>query len=206
MTITPEQLALFGAAMFVMVASPGPFIAAVAARSAALGFRSGAVMAAGASLAEVVWLTAAILGLGMIAATHAELLLVLKYVGAVWLLWIGLRLLATRKSLIAPEGAVRREPVWRGVLTGMLLALGNPKAALFYMALFPGFFDVTRMTVWDGFAILAVALPVGLVCDLSYAWAAARARRLLADSSTARRIDRLSGGVLCGAGAAIAVS
>jgi threonine/homoserine/homoserine lactone efflux protein len=206
MTITPEQLALFAAAMFVMVASPRPFIAAVAARSAALGFHAGAAMAAGASLAEVVWITAAILGLSVIAATHAELLVVLKYVGVAWLLWIGLRLLTARKSLVAPEGAVRREPIWRGVLTGMLLNLGNPKAALFYMALFPGFFDVARLTAWDGFAILAVALPVGLRCDLSYAWAAARARRLLADTHVARRIDRISGGVLCGAGAAIAAS
>jgi threonine/homoserine/homoserine lactone efflux protein len=206
MTITPEQLALFAAAMFVMVASPGPFIAAVTARSAALGFHAGAAMAAGASLAEVVWITAAILGLSVIAATHAELLVVLKYVGVAWLLWIGLRLLTARKSLVAPEGAVRREPIWRGVLTGMLLNLGNPKAALFYMALFPGFFDVARLTAWDGFAILAVALPVGLLCDLSYAWAAARARRLLADTHVARRIDRISGGVLCGAGTAIAAS
>jgi threonine/homoserine/homoserine lactone efflux protein len=206
MTVTPEQLALFAAAMFVMVASPGPFIAAVAARSAALGFRSGAAMVAGAGIAEVIWIAAAILGLGVIAATHAGLLVVLKYAGAAWLLWIGIRLLTARHSLTAPKGAVKREPMWRGALTGLLLNLGNPKAALFYMALFPGFFDAARLTVWDGFAILMVALPIGISSDLTYAWVAARARKYVAGGRTARRIDRVSGGVLCGAGAAIAVS
>lgn len=206
MTVTPEQLALFAAAMFVMVASPGPFIAAVAARSAALGFRSGAAMVAGAGIAEVIWIAAAILGLGVIAATHAGLLVVLKYAGAAWLLWIGIRLLTARHSLTAPKGAVKREPMWRGALTGLLLNLGNPKAALFYMALFPGFFDAARLTVWDGFAILMVALPIGISSDLTYAWVAARARSYVADSRAARRIDRVSGGVLCGAGAAIAAS
>jgi len=205
MTVTLGQLALFAAAMFVMVASPGPFVAAVAARSAALGLRSGAAMVLGASLAETLWITAAILGLGVIAATHAGLLVVLKYLGAAWLVWIGLRLLTARHSLAAPAGTVRREPLWRGALTGALLNLGNPKAALFYMALFPGFFDVARLTALDGLAILAVALPIGAGSDLTYAWAAARARRLLASSRAVRRIDRVSGGVLCGAGAAIAI-
>ncbi len=204
MTVTPEQLALFAAAMVVLVASPGPFVAAVAARSAALGFRSGAAMALGASVAEMVWIAAAILGLGAVAAAHSGLLVVLKYAGAGWLLWIGFGLLAARRTLVAPEGTVRRERFWRAVLSGVLLNLGNPKAALFYMALFPGFFDMARMTGADAAAILAVALPIGLGTDLSYAWAAARARRLVGGSRAAKRIDRISGGVLCGAGVAIA--
>ncbi len=205
MTATPDQLVLFAAAMFVMVASPGPFVAGVAARAAALGFRAGAAMAIGASAAEMLWIAMAILGLGAVAAAHAGLLVVLKYAGAAWLLWIGIRLLTARHSIAAPEGAARREPPWRGALTGMLLNLGNPKAALFYMALFPGFFDVARMTAADGLAIMAVALPIGLCSDLTYAWAAARARRFVVGSAAARRIDRISGGVLCGAGAAIAM-
>jgi threonine/homoserine/homoserine lactone efflux protein len=205
MTITPEQLALFAAALFIMVASPGPFVAAVAARSVALGFGSAAAMVAGGCIAEALWIATAVLGLGVIAATHAGALVVLKYVGAAWLIWIGFRLLTARHSLAAPEGSVTRGPLWRAGLTGVLLNLGNPKAALFYMALFPGFFDVAHLTALDGLAILAVALPIGAASDLTYALAAARARRLLADTRAARRVDQVSGGILCGAGAAIAM-
>ena len=206
MTVTLTQLLLFAAAVLVMVASPGPFVAAVAARSAALGLRPAAAMILGGSAAEAVWIAAAVLGLGVIAATHAGALVALKYIGAAWLVWIGFRLLTQRHSLAAPEGRKPREGLARAALSGALLNLGNPKAALFYMALFPGFFDVAHLTPWDCLAILATALPIGAGSDMLYALAANRARRLFTDSGAARRIDKVSGGVLCGAGAAIALN
>ena len=206
MTVTLAQLSLFAAAVLVMVASPGPFVAAVAARSAALGLHPAAAMILGGSAAEAVWIAAAVLGLGVIAATHAGALVVLKYLGAAWLMWIGYRLLTQRHSLAAPEGRKPREGLARAALSGALLNLGNPKAALFYMALFPGFFDVAHLTAWDCLAILATALPIGAGSDMLYALAANRARRLFTDSRAARRIDKVSGGVLCGAGAAIALN
>ncbi|MBY8976642.1 LysE family translocator [Rhodobacteraceae bacterium NNCM2] len=207
MTVTFSELALFAAAMFVLVASPGPFVAALAARSAALGPRSGVAMALGASVTEAIWIGAALLGLGAIAAAHGWALEVLKYVGAAWLIWIGVNLMTARHSLVKPGGvAMMREPLWRAFSTGALLNLGNPKAALFYMAVFPGFFDMTALTMVDGLVILAVAAPIGLGSDLSYVWAAAGARRLLNNSRSARRVDQASGGVLTGAGVAIAAT
>lgn len=206
MTVEIHQLALFAAAMFMLVASPGPFVAALAARSAALGPRSGAAMAVGAALSENLWIVTALLGLGAIAATHAWLLVILKYVGAAWLIWIGLRLLFGRHSMIRISGDVRQEPLWRAFVTGALLNLGNPKAALFYMTIFPGFFDMAALTFWDGAVIALLALPIGLGNDLGYVWAASRAGRYLADRQAVRRVDQISGGVLAGAGTAIAAS
>ncbi|MEM0990971.1 MAG: LysE family translocator [Pseudomonadota bacterium] len=207
LTVTPEQLLLFSAAMLLLVASPGPFVAALAARSAALGARSGAAMALGASLSEGMWIGAALLGLGAIAATHAWVLQILKYVGAAWLIWIGLRLLFGRHSLVKPGSAPeRREPAWRGFLTGTLLNLGNPKAALFYVAVFPGFFDMTALTFWDGLLIMAIAFPIGVGNDLAYVWAASRAGRFLSNRAAVKRVDQASGGVLAGAGVAIAAT
>ena len=74
------------------------------------------------------------------------------------------------------------------------------------MALFPGFFDVARLTALDGLAIMAMAMPIGAASDMTYAWAAARARGFLKDARALRRVGRASGGVLCGAGAAIAAT
>ncbi|MEO1460175.1 MAG: LysE family translocator [Pseudomonadota bacterium] len=207
MTVTLLELAGFALAFFLLVASPGPFVAALAARSAALGLRSGVAMALGASLAEVVWIASALLGLGAIAATHAWALVVLKYIGAAWLIWIGIGLLTSRQSLVKAEAYCGRgEPLWRAFAAGALIGIGNPKAALFYMAVFPGFFDMTALTLWDALAIAAVALPIGLGSDLTYAWAAARTGRFLSSRRAARRIDQVSGGALAGAGAAIAAS
>ena len=206
MTVTLEQLALFSLAMFVLVASPGPFVAALAARSAALGPRSGVAMAVGAALSENLWIVTALLGLGAVAATHGWLLVILKYAGAAWLMWIGLNLLFGKHSMIAPGAAPKREPLSRALLSGALLNLGNPKAALFYMTIFPGFFDMTVLTFWDGLVIALLALPIGLGNDLAYVWAAARAGRYLADRKAVRRVDQVSGGVLAGAGATIAAT
>ena len=106
-----------------------------------------------------------------------------------------------------PEGGppVSDSP-WRAFWSGALINLGNPKAALFYMAIFPGFFDMTALGPWDAVAILAVTLPIGLALDLSYAGAAAKARTLLRNERAIRRVNRATGGVMVGAGAAIAVS
>ncbi|MEO1315946.1 MAG: LysE family translocator, partial [Pseudomonadota bacterium] len=145
------------------------------------------------------------LGLGAIAAAHAWALDILRYVGAAWLIWIGLNLVFGRHGLIK-AGPVRREPPWRGFVTGALLNIGNPKAAIFYMTLFPGFFDVANLTVWDAVLIFAVATPIGLSGDLFYAWGADRLRARLSNPRTIATVDRATGGVLVGAGTAIAAS
>lgn len=205
MTIEAHQLALYALAYFVTVVTPGPFIAAVAARSAAYGFKSGVSLAVGAWIGDKVWILAAVFGLALIAQHYEAILVVLRYVGAAWLIWLGFKLMAGRSGMIRAEGGtVRRERFWPGVLTGLMLMMGNPKAALFFMALFPGFFDVAAMTWVDVVVILAVSAPIGLASDLGYAWLADRARRLFADGKAARRVDRVSGGVLAGAGVAIA--
>lgn len=204
MTIEWHQLALYALAYFVMVVSPGPFVAAIAARSAAFGFQAGISMALGAWLAEKIWVLAAIFGLALIAQHYANILIVLKFVGAIWLIWIGAKLLLGRSDVIRAEVEARPDPFCKGFSTGLMINLGNPKAALFFMAMFPGFFDVAAMTWVDAVVIIAVSAPIGLGSDLTYAWLAARARDLLADGPMARRVDVATGGVLVGAGVAIA--
>ncbi|MEO1492638.1 MAG: LysE family translocator [Pseudomonadota bacterium] len=206
MTIEWYQLLLYAGAYFVMVVSPGPFVAAIAARSAAFGVRSGFSMAIGAYLAEKIWILTAIFGLALIAAHYGDILIVLKFVGAAWLIWLGAKLIFGRSGVMRDDPTLRPIPFWQGVATGWLINMGNPKAALFFMALFPGFFDVSVMTWVDALVIIAVSTPIGLGSDMAYAWAADRARRLLSNARTARRIDQATGGVLCGAGAAIAAS
>ena len=207
MSIELHQLALFAVAFAVMVVSPGPFVAAIAARSAAFGFRNGFAMALGASIAECIYVVLAVFGLAALAATHAWALEVLRWVGAAWLVWIGWTLLTSRTSMVQPEGGMPGNPSsTRAFWSGALINLGNPKAALFYMAIFPGFFDMMKLGIWDAVAILAVTLPIGLILDSSYAYAGAKARSLLKNEKSVQRVNRATGGVMIGAGAAIAAS
>jgi len=124
-----------------------------------------------------------------------------------WLIWIGWTLLSSRASIVKAEGGVPVNPSSaRAFWVGALINLGNPKAALFYMAIFPGFFDMTALGVWDAVAILAVTLPIGLILDSSYAYAGAKARTLLKNEESIQRVNRITGGIMIGAGAAIAGS
>ena len=204
MTIEAAQLALFLLAFFVMVATPGPFVAAIAARSAAYGFRSGFAMAAGASCAEIAYVSLAIFGLAALAEAHAWALKVLRYVGAAWLAWIGWGLVSGRAETFRAGEMPPPGPAWRSFLGGLLINLGNPKAALFYAAIFPGFFDMGRIGWIDGLVIVAFTLPIGLASDLAYAGAASRVRTLLRSPRALTRLNRATGGVMMGAGAAIA--
>ena len=205
-TVEAHQLGLFMLAFAVMVATPGPFVAAVAARSAAFVFRAGIAMALGAGVAEMVYVLLALLGLAALAATHGWALEALRYAGAAWLIWIGLGLLTGRAEAFRAGAPPQPGPAWRAFAGGLLINLGNPKTALFYMALFPGFFDVARLTGWDAALIVAVSFPIGMASDMAYAGAASKARRLLTSERSLRRMNRATGGVMVGAGAAIAAS
>ena len=206
MTVEWHQLALYALAYAMMVAAPGPFAAAVAARSAAFGFRSGVALAVGTWIGEKVWMLAAMFGLAVLAAAYQDALVILRYAGAAWLVWLGLRLLFGTSGIIQAETETRKEPFWRGVATGAMINLGNPKDALFFMVLFPGFFDVTVFTWVDAIVIIAVSTPIGFGLDLAYAWAGTRARALLGGTRLARRVDQVTGGALTCAGGAIAVT
>ncbi|MEM6622685.1 MAG: LysE family translocator [Pseudomonadota bacterium] len=205
MTVTLWELALFAAAFSMAVASPGPFVAALAARSMAFGFRSGAAMAVGAVAGDFLFATLAMLGLAALSLWMDWTLVVLKYVGAAWLIWMGVALIRRRVTLpgaAAPPQDDLAHAFWSAVLLG----IGNPKAALFYFAVFPGFFDIAALTFWDGVAILAVIAPVLVGGNLIWAAMAARAGRLLTSARAIRRINVASGGILGGAGVAIAAS
>ena len=206
MTVEWHQLALYALAYAVMVVSPGPFVAAIAARSAALGFKSGVSMAIGAWIAEKIWILSAIFGLALIAAYYSDILIVLKFIGAAWLIYLGAKLIFGKSAVMTQDGVIKPIPFWQGTLTGFLINMGNPKAALFFMALFPGFFDVSAMTWVDAVAIIIVSTPIGLGSDMMYAFLADRARKMLTNKRTARRIDQTTGGILAGAGVAIAAT
>lgn len=206
MSITLHQLALFGAAFFVVALAPGPLTAALLARTVAYGFRSGAAMALGTLAGDAMWALTAIFGLALLAASYADVLIWLKYAGAALLVYLGIKLLLSARKGLAVGPAAPRDTALRAALSGFLITCGNPKAALFYVAIMPGFFDITRLTAGDVAAILGVIALVLAVVLLGYAAIAARAARVLRSPEALRRMNMTSGGLLIGAGAFVAAS
>lgn len=203
MTVTLAQLALFAGTFFFVALAPGPLTAALVARSVAQGFGAGAAMALGTLAGDIVWALTAIFGLAVLAAAHAAVLVWLKYAGAALLVYLGVRLI-----LAARRGGTAALPQSRGhaAVTGFLITIGNPKAALFYLAIMPGFFDIARLTAADVALILATLAVVLMAVTLGYAAVAARAARVLRSPAGVASMNQTSGVLLIGAGVAVAAA
>jgi threonine/homoserine/homoserine lactone efflux protein len=196
-------LLVFAGVYFLAVASPGPAVAALVARSLSSGFRRALPFAAGIAFGDLIWFSATALGLAVLMQNFHGLFVVIKYAGCAYLLYLAFRLWT------APAEAPRKPPQARGeglrlFLGGIALTLGNPKVMVFFLSILPLVVDLDAMTplLFVEIALLTV-LIIGTTM-LAYAYGADRARRLVASPRAMKRINRLTGGVMAGAALAIA--
>jgi threonine/homoserine/homoserine lactone efflux protein len=197
-------LLLFSSALFIAAASPGPGIAAIVARVLGRGPKEAVAFSIGVALGDVVWLTFAILGLAALAQAFHGVFLVVKYLGAAYLLYIAYKIWTAPAVPQDIEAEARAEHPLKLLLGGIALTLGNPKVMVFYLALLPTFLDLTRITLL-GFAELVVAtLTVLGVVFAGYIALASRARKLFTSPRAIRILNRTTGTVMAGAAAAVA--
>jgi len=197
-------LVLFSSALFIAAASPGPGIAAIVARVLGRGTEGAVAFSAGVAIGDVVWLSFAILGLAALAQSFHGVFLVIKYLGAAYLLYIAYKLWtapATAQEIRANEKA---EHPTRLFLAGLAVTMGNPKVMVFYLALLPTFIDLTRITALGFAELVAATLSVLAVVFGGYIVLAARARRLFTSPRAIRILNRTTGTVMAGAAAAVA--
>jgi threonine/homoserine/homoserine lactone efflux protein len=199
-----SSLLIFAGVYFLAVASPGPSIAALVARSLATGFRRSLPFAAGIAAGDLIWLSLTALGLAVLMQSFHGLFVAIKYAGCAYLLYLAFRLWT------APAGALKQAPAargegWRLFLGGIALTMGNPKVIVFFLSILPLVVDLSALTPL-AFAEIATLITLIIGSTLiAYAYAADRARRLVASPRALRRINRLTGGVMAGAAAAIAM-
>lgn len=196
-------LLVFAGALLVAAASPGPGLAALVARVLARG-RSGAIaFTAGLAIGDVVWLAAAVTGLSAIAQTFGGIFLLIKYVGAAYLLYLAYRLWTAPVAILSAELPVAERPV-RLFAAGLAVTLGNPKVMVFYLALVPTLLDIGHVTPLAFAELALVALAVLALVFGAYILLALRARRLFASPRALQRVNRATGAVMAGAAVAIA--
>ncbi|MFC3058480.1 LysE family translocator [Paenirhodobacter populi] len=192
----------FTAAFFVFAASPGPDNMTIIARTISHGATSGLAYGAGTVVGILVFLVLAALGLSVVAAEMGALMTVLRYAGAAWLIWMGIKLWTA--APVAPELQTSQAPrgLWGVFATGVLLNLGNPKMPLFYVALLPNV--VGTSLTWSQVGELAgVILVVEVLVIGGHVLLASRAGRLLRTPTIVRRVNRVAGGMMVGAGVAV---
>ncbi|WID94451.1 LysE family translocator [Bosea vestrisii] len=196
-------LLVFAGVYFLAVASPGPGIAAIVARSLSTGFPRAVPFVLGIAAGDLVWLAFSALGLSVLMQSFHGLFLVIKYAGCAYLIYLAWKLWTAPVKSLENQPAMRGEGV-RLFLGGVALTLGNPKVMVFFVSILPLIVDLQAITP---LAFVEVAVLTMLIINttlLGYAFAADRARRLVASPKTMRRINRVTGGVMAGAAAAIA--
>ncbi len=192
----------FIAAASVVLMIPGPTILTVISYSVSHGRRANVPLVTAVALGDSTALAASLAGLGALLATSAFWFTLVKWVGGLYLLYLGLRLLRDRGE--APGPAAQREPVLPGTWqlfgkTWLVTAL-NPKSIMFFVAFLPQFIDPAGSVV-DQMWILAVTFVVLATINASlYATFGSFASRLLSSGRAQRRFNLAGGSLLSAAG------
>jgi len=198
-------LLAFAAAFFVFAASPGPDNMTIVARTITHGAPSGIAYGVGTVAGILIFLTLAAFGLSLIAEEMGVAMTVLRYGGAAYLIWMGVKMWTAPAVVPELQPTGERRGLLSIFLTGFVLNLGNPKMPLFYVALLPNIVGAS-LTVDHLAALAAVILCVEVVVIGGHVLLAVRARKLLRSERVVRRVNRVAGGVMIGSGVAVAAS
>ena len=198
-----HHFALFLAAAVLLAITPGPGIFYVLARTLAGGRKEGIESAAGTFFGGMFHVVAAALGVSAVLAASAVAFHTVKYAGAAYLVWLGIRMIRMRNAEMAGPAAAPAQGSFRqGILTEAL----NPKTALFFLSFIPQFIATAQGHVFLQFIVLgAISVTLNTAADLVVVLMAAPLERKLKGSARFRRRQRVASGVgMIGLGAYVA--
>ncbi len=182
-------------AMLVLGMTPDASALAVAARAMASGFSHGLVTTLGIVAGDGVLILLAVYGLSSLADSAGQAFMIVRYLGAGYLLWMGVSL--WRADSVAVVVQAVREPSWSAnFLCGLLITLGDAKALLFYLSFLPAFVDLSRVTLMDSGIIMLAATVSVCTTKLSYAWLAGRARGVFTRPGAKKGMNRAAACVM----------
>jgi threonine/homoserine/homoserine lactone efflux protein len=201
----PGTLAVFALASLALAVVPGPAVLYIVAQSIYGGRRAGVVSALGVANGGLVHVLAAVIGLSALLAASAEAFTAVKILGAVYLVWLGIRTLLRADDRIGGRAAERT--LARTYRQGVVVNVLNPKTALFFLAFLPQFVDPHESTRGQLALLGGIFVVIALTSDLMWALIAGTAGTVLRRSRTFLRIQRyVSGTIFVGLGALAATA
>jgi len=190
----------FAAASAIMLAIPGPTILLVISYALGHGRKAAGATVAGVALGDFTAMTASMLGLGALLATSAAIFTVLKWAGAAYLVWLGIKLWRAPVSLGAEGEAPAEGKPFRIFAHAYVVTALNPKSIVFFVAFLPQFLDVSQPVLPQMAIFEATFLALGSLNALFYALLASAARKTIRKPSVQKVVNRTGGTLLIGAG------
>lgn len=185
---------VFVAAVFVLTVTPGPSVLMAVSTSVQRGFRQAVLAALGSTTAIVCIMVLSAVGLGAVLSASEWMFSVLKWAGAAYLAYLGLTsLMSSRRQIALTETAVTGQP--RSFVRGFLVGASNPKALIFFTALFPQFIDPLRPQLPQFLVLCSTFVAFELFWLITYAALGHRAKRWLQQPGRAVVFHRATGGV-----------
>lgn len=205
-----HDLWLFLMAGVLLNITPGPDMALIVARSTQQGARAGIVAALGVGVGAFIHIGAAAIGISALIVTSAVAFAALKWVGALYLTYLGIQMLRSSFDNKAPlktpqplPSAGLRQIFLQGVLTNAL----NPKVAMFFLAFLPQFVDATAPSKVVAFITLGLVFDaVGTTWNIAVAWFAGRLAKSSAYACLKTWLERAIGALFVGVGIKLALA
>ncbi|MGE0418290.1 MAG: LysE family translocator [Acetobacteraceae bacterium] len=198
-----EIWAAFVAASTLLLIIPGPTVLLVVSYALGQGWRAALPMAVGVALGDFTAMTLSLLGIGALLSASALLFAALKWLGAAYLIWLGIRLWRAGGTF---EANPRTDRVSAARMLGhaWLVTALNPKGITFFVAFVPQFIDPTGRFLPQMLILEATFLTLAFANAVGYALVATRARRLARNANALKWLHRAGGSLLIGAGLATA--
>ena len=195
----------YSGALALAAAIPGPGVTALVARALGSGFRSSLFMSLGLILGDLIYLTAVVLGLSIVAQSFGLVFLAIKWAGIAYLAWLAWSFWTSGVTAETVEAGKGKDGLLSSFLAGLTLTLGNPKTMIFYLAITPTILDLKAITLADYGALAALTIVTLLVVLVPYLALAAKARWFLRTPRALKLLNRTAATFMAGAAAAIAV-
>lgn len=198
------QYLTFFLAFAASAALPGPEIAALLARSISGGIPVSLPLAIGIIIGKLLMLTAAVIGLNALLAILGPAFVALKYIGAAYLVWLGIKKWRKAGAALAAETSVPVASPGIEIGLGLAMTVTNPLAIAFYMALLPGVINVSGIALSSYLILCSVIVGVMCAVVLGYGLVGELARKMFRSSRAKANVERASGAMMIGVGVMLA--
>ena len=190
--------------MFVLSIVPGPSVFLVFVRSMTSDLSQGLITIGGIVFANIIFIMLVVYGVGALVASMDGLYAIIKYVGSVYLFWLGVKLLRAKVKMTELNQVV--ESSWKvNFMTGFIVTISAPRAILFYVSFLPNVIDLTEARLPDVFLLMLIATVAVGGAKLPYALLAHKSSLFLQKEKPKRVMNLLAGVVMILIGCAVAL-
>ncbi len=207
--MTLQFIFLYSMTVFIASMIPGPSMLLALTHGMQYGVKKTVASALGNMAVTLVQASVSIAGLGTILIASEPVFHIIKWAGAAYLVYMGLSIFFSPGSLVPPQDSVRSENVntlRKMFFQAALVTAGNPKAIVFFSAIFPQFIDPDSAYLFQSFVLLGLCASIAFSCFMFYAVSGRKMVSLFSKAGPGKYLKKVIGGSFIGAGVGLAAS